>query len=142
MQTLLREQKKKLSRKSVCKVAMRLLQMLEHIHSRGLVYNNLSLSNILIGDWHKPSIENMKLMDYTLCTKYVDANGQHINHGTVDRFIGNIALSSMNAMNFKTVSRRDDLISLTYLLIIISEGGRSFLNIVEDATFAHFDAIR
>lgn len=45
-------------------------------------------------------------------------------------------------MNFKTVSRRDDLISLTYLLIIISEGGPGYLNLVEQASYDHFEAVK
>ena len=78
MQKLLLEKNRKLSQKSVSKVAIRLLQILQQIHKQGLVYNNLSLTNILIGDWRNPSIENMKLFDYTRCTKYVDADGKHI----------------------------------------------------------------
>ena len=85
----------------------------------------------------------MKFMDFTLCSKYIDpATSQHIKFQTVDKFVGNLTLSSFNAMDYKSVSRRDDLISLTYMLILINEGGRHFLNILEDASYDHFDVIR
>ena len=142
MHRLLVEKKKKLSCKSVCKVIARLIYILECIHKKGLVFNNLGLKNILIGEWTQPKIENLKLIDFTLCTRYLDHNGDHIKYETVDNFVGNLALSSVNPMEFKSVSRRDDLISLTYLLILMNEKGRSFLNVIEDANKSHFELIR
>ena len=38
-------------------------------------------------------------------------------------------MSSMYAMNFETLSRRDDLISLTYVLVYMSQGQLDFLNV-------------
>ena len=38
-------------------------------------------------------------------------------------------MGSVNAMNFKSVSRRDDLISLTYLLVYMIQGNLSILNV-------------
>ena len=63
------------------------------------------------------SLSHIKLIDFGLCTDYLDATGAHLKFENQTKFIGNLSLSSKNAMNFMTVSRRDDLISLTYLLI-------------------------
>ena len=40
-----------------------------------------------------------------------------------------MAMSSVNAMNFQSVSRRDDLISLTYLLVYMIQGKLSMLDV-------------
>ena len=40
----------------------------------------------------------------------------------MDSFKGNIIYSSFNQMVFKNTSRRDDLISLTYLLLTLLNG--------------------
>ena len=43
--------------------------------------------------------------------------------------MGNMAFGSVNAMNFKSVSRRDDLISLTYLLVYLIQGRLDILDV-------------
>ena len=44
------------------------------------------------------------------------------------QFRGNIAFCSKNAMNFTTQSRRDDLISLNYILIYLFQGDFAILS--------------
>ncbi len=68
------------------------------------------------------SLTEIRLIDFGLCTKYLDSKGNHIKFSKTNDFTGNLALSSKYAMNFDTVSRRDDLISLTYLLIYMIDG--------------------
>ena len=40
----------KLSEADVCYLGLKLIDAMEYIHGKGVVYNNLSLSHILIGD--------------------------------------------------------------------------------------------
>ena len=70
MHRLIIDENISITRKSVCKVISRLIHHLQHIHTLGFVYNNLSLKNILIGDFKNPRIEDIKLMDFTKCTRY------------------------------------------------------------------------
>ena len=85
----------------------------------GWIYNDLKLENILIGDCNdsSQSLDKITLIDFGLCTRYLDESGLHIKQSTQKHFKGNIAMASVNAMNFNTVSRRDDLISLCYLMV-------------------------
>jgi hypothetical protein len=40
----------------------------------------------------------------------------------LETFKGNISFSSLGQMNFESTSRKDDLISLTYLMIVLLNG--------------------
>ena len=73
------------------------------------------------------SLKNIYLIDFGLCTDYIDKDGDHITFEKRHKFYGNVALASKHAMNFNAVSRRDDMISLTYLLIYLVQGTLSFL---------------
>ena len=119
----------KFSLETVCKLGIRLIQILEQIHNIGMTYNDLKLENILIGDadGSPNSLSNVRLIDFGLCTKYVDKNGYHIPFGKTAEFVGNVAMCSVNALDFNTLSRRDDLISLTYLLIMMITGRLDFV---------------
>jgi hypothetical protein len=48
--------------------------------------------------------------------------------GDQDIFFGNFLFASVNAFRFKTQSRRDDLISLCYMLVYMVDGSLPFLN--------------
>ena len=73
----------------------------------------------------------LTLIDFGFATKYVeheiDAEGNkklaHKPKDVVAVFRGNMLFSSVNQLKFKTTSRRDDLISLCYMLIFLLNGG-------------------
>ena len=59
------------------------------------------------------------LIDFGFTTSYLDKtrNYKHIVEGQSDRFRGNLVFSSYDQMDYKLTSRKDDIISLTYLLL-------------------------
>lgn len=61
------------------------------------------------------------LIDFGLAKKYTKAdNKTHVEESTfVDVFEGNQIFASLHQMNFGVTSRRDDLISLFYILIFM-----------------------
>lgn len=44
----------------------------------GLVYNDLKLDNILVGDKDDQNLHQIRMIDFGLATPYLDANGNHI----------------------------------------------------------------
>ena len=70
----------------------------------------------------------LKLIDFGLCTNYLDENGNHIAKSALG-FRGNIAFSSPNAMMNNSTSRRDDLVSLAYLLLYLHNSTLAFFGI-------------
>ena len=73
----------------------------------------------------------IKLTDFSLTSSYLDSTGSHVPEELRETFIGNMHMGSVNAMRFKSPSRRDDLISLCYLLVLMIQGYVGFLNDAE-----------
>jgi len=55
-----------------------------------------------------------------------EKTGKHIRFRGVDTFRGNLRFSSLNSLYFKTTSRRDDLISLCYMMIYAINRGHMY----------------
>ena len=70
----------------------------------------------------------MKIIDFGMSTPYVDIHGKHIPK-TQRKFQGNIAFSSANSLQKISTSRKDDLISIIYILFYVYTGNLGFLNI-------------
>ena len=105
------------------------MDSLQVIHDAGYIYNDLKLDNLVIGD--APELPNsagnanlrkIRVVDYGLAKKYVDPSGVHMQEQHSATFEGNLIFSSFNGQNLRSTSRRDDLISLCYLLIYSLEG--------------------
>ena len=111
-------------------IGVNLVHLLENLHSIGKLYNDLKLDNILIGDKQssQQSLSTISLIDFGLCSSYLDENGNHVENKPQNFFVGNLALASANAMNFRQVSRRDDLISLCYMLVYLIQGRLKFID--------------
>jgi len=116
--------------KTVCQIGIQLVQAIEQIHELGYVYNDIRLENIIMASKLKKDVSSQIIIrDFNLITAYLDEEGNHINPESRDKFIGNAAMSSVHAMKFKTTSRRDDFISLCYILVLMIQGHLDFLNV-------------
>ena len=90
------KREKAFSLKTVCLIGLRLIQQLEELHQIGYVYNDLKLDNIVIGDKTSSasSLTDIRLIDFGLCTRYIDDNGKHIEMKDESTFQGNMAMGS------------------------------------------------
>ena len=61
------------------------------------------------------------MIDFGLASKYM-VDGVHIKSEKINQFGGNPLFCSPNQLDFKATSRRDDMISLCYLLIYLFNG--------------------
>lgn len=111
---------------TVHQIGIQLITLLEQFHSIGYIYNDLKPDNICIGEFNDmKTVHSLKLIDFGLATPYMKGN-QHIKQEP-KQFQGNLAFSSYNAFNEVTLSRRDDLISLLYLLLYLTSGKLPFV---------------
>jgi len=94
--------------------------MFEKLHSIGYVYNDLKEDNICVGKPKEQNPDTLKLIDFGLCTKYLNESGEHIDQKESQKFRGNVLFCSPNQMNFESTSRRDDVISLFYFLVYLT----------------------
>ena len=117
----------KFSFKTVNIIGIKLVTLLEQFHSVGYIYNDLKPENICVGVHdNESSLHHLKLIDFGLATPYLESDGNHIEPGKSE-FKGNLAFSSKNTFMGMTLSRRDDLYSLMYLLIYLSCGKLPFI---------------
>ena len=70
----------------------------------------------------------LKLIDFGLCSNYLDENGNHIEENLIG-FKGNMAFSGPNVILGYTPSRRDDMVSLAYLMLYLHQDTLRFLGI-------------
>jgi serine/threonine protein kinase len=108
-----------LTPEQVCYVGMQLLGCLQLVHEGRRTFNDLKPENIMIDDQME-----VTLIDFGLCQKYVKS-GLHLEQGDqVTHFQGNLTFASLNQLNFLSTTRRDDILSLTYLLIYLISGNQ------------------
>lgn len=93
------------------------------LHTCGYAYNSIRLSNILI-NYDQYNGIHVSFKNFSSCTKLFEKNGQHLRSkkGLSPTFDGDIIFSSLNQQELNSTSRRDDLISLTYLLVYLLNG--------------------
>lgn len=120
------------SSKTAIQIGCQLLEQYKLIHASGYVHNDLKLENILVGKAStKPDsyvdLHRVTLIDFGLSTMYLDQEGKHVPKEGSNGFQGNMIFASRNAFIGKTLSRRDDLISLCYFLIYIIDGSMPFI---------------
>ena len=105
-------------------MGIQLLNNIQIIHEAGYAYNDLKLDNCCAprGFIASSSLQDVHLVDFGLAKKFVDENGVHLDEQESENFEGNLLFSSFYCQDLRTTSRRDDLISLCYLLIYSLEG--------------------
>ena len=60
---------------------------------------------------------NVMLIDLGFTTKFMESPNKHKLQASQESFGGNIIFASHNQMSFKNTSRKDDMVSLTYLVL-------------------------
>lgn len=111
---------KKFSMKTVCMITIQVINVLEHIHSHGIIHKDIKPENILIG--HKNDKQNIYLVDFGLSDKYLVDKITHIPWDDNREFSGTYRYSSIRNHVGAEQSRRDDLESFGYVLIYFLKG--------------------
>ena len=93
---------------------------MEAVHQTGRTYNDLKQDNLIVERSGKAT-----LIDYGLCKRYVDNEGNHISEkAESESFEGNVIFSSPHTLNFGVASRRDDLYQLVYMMLFMLNGDK------------------
>jgi len=105
----------------VCSAGIQIIDRLEWIHSNNFVHRDIKPDNFLVGT-NDPNV--IYIIDFGLCKKYRSSKtGKHILPNIKKNFSGNIRFCSSNVIRGKESSRRDDIISLGYMLIYFIKKG-------------------
>ena len=98
---------------------------MEIIHHYGFLYIDLKPDNIclLLKNFGKNNCANhLSLVDFGFSCKYVDKNNNHLSMNKSRKRYGNISYSSLNALMGNSVSRKDDIESLCFILLYLWKG--------------------
>ena len=114
------------SLKTSVQIGVQLLDKLQILHEQGFTHQDLKPNNVLLesADFTNPS--NIILIDFGFSHEWRNENLQHVEKKKLQKFIGNITFASHNAFKFRSQSRRDDIISLAYLLVYLATGMTSW----------------
>lgn len=98
----------------------KIISKLMTLHENQIIHRDLKPHNILLDSYN--SFENIFLVDFSFCKKYINSDGIHIEENTINKYIGSINYISLNIHNLIEPSRRDDLESVIYILIYLYFG--------------------
>ena len=101
----------------ICLIGIQMLDRLEWIHSKNILYRDVKPENCLIG-LKDPNL--IYIVDFGLCKRYRSLKtGKHIPMRQTGKFSGTMEYASSYILKGNESSRRDDLISLGYMLIFL-----------------------
>jgi serine/threonine protein kinase len=105
-----------LSNETVVTIAMKIINIIEYIHLKGLIHRDLKPDNFLFDESDNNQIY---LIDFGLAKKYIDNESKHIPFKTGKSLVGSINYSSINVQQGIEASRRDDMESILYITIFL-----------------------
>jgi len=104
--------------------------MMESIHKHFVIHRDIKPDNFMIRDGE------LFLIDFGLSTFYIDSEGGTIENVMSENLIGTPKYISYNVHEGHTASRRDDMISLGYMFLWITNGSLWSFDGVEESRYA------
>jgi serine/threonine protein kinase len=110
---------KQFSLKTTLMIGIQILNRIESIHNQGIIHRDIKPDNFLIGTAKNKS--RIYLIDFGLAKNYIKET-EHIEYNTDRSFTGSFRYSSIRNHKGIEQSRRDDLESIGYMLIVFLKG--------------------
>lgn len=107
-------------------VCITILRTIEYIHSKYVIHRDLKPQNIMIKNG------KIYLIDFGISTFYINEFGEHIINKKNETILGSPKYISWNIHNGDTPSRRDDLISVGYIYLLLTMGNLYWSSIINE----------
>jgi casein kinase I family protein HRR25 len=114
-----RRKKQIFSLQEIVSIGKKMIEIIENIHSKGLLHRDIKPDNFLFGQEDK--LNELFLIDFGFC-KYYLTYGNHIEERKTKHIIGTPNYCSINSHFLIEPSRRDDLESIGYILLYLFNG--------------------
>ena len=107
-------------------IFIEILQIMWAIHKKGIIYRDIKPENFL---FDLTSENKIYIVDFGLAKSYLNSENKHIKCDKNGHYTGTIRYSSLNIHDGYNHSRRDDLISLCYMIIYLHKGKLPWTNL-------------
>ena len=105
--------------KDICMISIQILERLEYIHSKNYIHRDIKPHNFLVSPKNE---EIIYIIDFGLAKKYKSDRGNHVKFSITKHITGTPRFCSINSLRGVEQSRRDDLESLSYLILYFLRG--------------------
>ena len=131
---------------TICYLGYEMIERVRVMHEHGLIHRDLKPNNFIWGNFSS-NYENIHfstiyLIDFGLSSAYCDKFKIHFEYSTGNNFIGTLRYASINAHYGISMSRRDDIESLLYVLIYLAKGFLPWQGVKAKTKIERMDAIR
>jgi serine/threonine protein kinase len=107
------------SLKLVLQIGFHVLSLIKMLHESGFIHRDIKPDNFLLGLGEKS--RQTHVIDFGFCKQF-KKNGVHILNKKTSNLIGSPSFASVYAHELNELSRRDDLISMGYMLLYLYKG--------------------
>jgi len=102
----------------IIKYGIQMIEIIKCVHSKGILHRDIKPENFMIS---KNNEENLYLIDFGLSRFYLK-NNKHIENNHKQNMVGTVRYASTFIHEGNTYSRRDDIISIIYVIIYLLKG--------------------
>ena len=121
LEQLFNENQRKFSIRCVCNIGYQMIEILEFIHNKNIIHQDMKPDNFVIGLNDKKKY--IYLLDFGLARRYKSPNtNRHYPLKEYEHMVGTSRYASINAMVAYSQSRRDDLEAIGYIFIYFLKG--------------------